>query len=420
VKRPPAPIKRADLSAPVLLLIGSGDRRYREYILAAVARRYRLWLLDAHDPTWQSPYVGGSTVVDPRDAAALLAAARPVVSAHPVAGVFSYDESIVHAAARLAQALGLPGSPPEAVLACRDKATTRRMLTTAGIPQPRCEPVSTVQDAQRAADAIGYPVVVKARGLAGSLGVIRADGPDDVVEAFRAAAAADYPGVPRYQDDVLVEEYLTGPEISVDAVVAGGDCQPMVVAHKRTGLEPFFEETGHTVDGNDPLLQDGELLSQLQQIHNALGFIHGATHTEFKLTPIGPRLVEINARLGGDFIPYLGLLATGTDPAVAAADVAAGITPTAAPQYRRTAAIRFLYPEHDCEVEEVVVHYDRQGPSVHTAVATAGPGARLALPPRGYLARYGHIIAVGEDAEQVAADVDDPRVIELRSRRSAG
>ncbi len=256
---PPVAMQSVDSRTPVLLLIGSGDRRYREYILAAVARRYRLWLLDADEPTWQSAYVERSTVVDQRNFAALLHAAGPVASAYPVAGVFSYDESMVHSAALLAEALGLPGSPPETVLACRDKATTRRILTAAGVPQPRCRPVATARDAQRAADAIGYPVVVKARGLAGSLGVVRADRPDDVAAAFRAAATADYPGVPRYQDDVLVEEFLTGPEISIDAVVAGGECVPTIVARKSTGLEPFFEETGHTVDADDPLLHDAEL-----------------------------------------------------------------------------------------------------------------------------------------------------------------
>lgn len=289
--------------APVLLLMGSGDRRYREYIVAAVSRHFRLWLLDAHEPSWQLPYVEGTSLLDTKNLDELLAEAKKVMQRLPVAGVFTYDESLVHAAARLAEALGLPGSAPDAVLACRDKATTRARLTAADVPQPACTPVSTAAAARRAADATGYPVVVKARGLAGSLGVVRADHGDAVEEAFEAASSANWPGVPRYEADVLVEEYLTGPEISIDAVVVDGVCTPMIVARKQVGMDPYFEETGHTVDAADPLLQDSELLDQLDRIHKALGFEHGSTHTEFKLTPKGPRLVEINARLGGDFIP---------------------------------------------------------------------------------------------------------------------
>ena len=211
----------------------------------------------------------------------------------------------------------LPGASPESVLACRDKATTRALLADAGVPQPASIPVSTAEEARKAADSIGYPVVVKARGLGGSIGVVRVDGPASVEDAFHSSASAQWPGVPRYAADVLIEEYLTGPEISVDSVVASGFVTPMVLARKQVGMEPYFEETGHTVDAEDPLLKDADLTEQLSRIHEALGFEHGATHAEFKLTPNGPRLVEINARLGGDFIPCLGMLATGSDPSVA-------------------------------------------------------------------------------------------------------
>jgi biotin carboxylase len=410
-----------DDEVPVLLLVGSGDRRYREYILAAVSRHFRLWLLDAHEPTWQLPYVQGTTLVDTRDPDALCAASAPILARQPVAGVFTYDEALVHASAQLAQRLGLPGSPPEAVLACRDKAATRALLAEANVPQPASTTVATVEEARKAAEAIGYPVVVKARGLGGSMGVVRADDAEAVTSAFAAASTAQWPGVPRYQADVLVEEFLTGEEISVDSVVVDHEVTPMVIGHKLVGLDPYFEETGHTVDAADPLLTDPELLDQLHRIHKALGFVTGSTHAELKLTPRGIRLVELNARLGGDFIPYLGALASGTDPSVAAACVAAGRVPETRPKTHRTAAVRFLYPEADCEAVEVVVHSERLGPTVHQAVPTATQGTRLVLPPRAYMNRYGYVIAVGDDAGQVAADLADPAsLLELRSRPLEG
>lgn len=399
---------------PALLLVGSGDRRYREYLLAALRPHFRLWLLDSVDPTWQTAHVDGVTVTDTRDPSALAQAAGKL--AFRPDGVLTYDESLVTAVAAFAREAGLPGSPPEAVQACRDKAATRSALAEAGVPQPASRPVSSAEDAVAAADAIGYPVVVKARGLAGSLGVSRAGTAEQVAGAFTAAAGASWPGVPRYDADVLVEELLTGPEISIDAVVENGVCHPLVIARKQTGFEPFFEETGHTVDADDPLFDDDGLLDQLDQVHKGIGFTHGATHTEFKLTPRGPRLVEINARLGGDFIPRLGILAGGADPVVAAGRVAAGLPPAPRRSLRKTAAIRFLYPERDCELTATTVHPGRFGPTVHEALGTAGPGTKLALPPRAYLARYGHVIAVGDDRDQVIADLASAeRLVELHS-----
>ncbi|MEQ0564249.1 ATP-grasp domain-containing protein [Amycolatopsis sp. NEAU-NG30] len=399
---------------PALLLVGSGDRRYREYLLAALRPHFRLWLLDSVEPTWQTAHVDGVTVVDTRSPDALTSAVRELEFRPD--GVLTYDESLVTAVAAFAQETGLPGSPPEAVQACRDKAATRAALTEAGVPQPASRPVASAEEAVAAAGDIGFPVVVKARGLAGSLGVLRADTAEQVAEAFTAAAGASWPGVPRYEADVLVEELLTGPEISVDAVVDHGVCHPLVIARKQTGFEPFFEETGHVVDADDPLFDDAALFDQLDQVHKGIGFTHGATHTEFKLTPRGPRLVEINARLGGDFIPRLGILAGGADPVVAAGQVAVGRAPAPRRALRRTAAIRFLYPDHDCEVTATIVHPERFGPTVHEALGTAGPGTKLALPPRAYLARYGHVITVGDDHAQVVADLAHAgELVELHS-----
>lgn len=403
-------------------MIGSGDRRYREYILDAVAASCQVWLLDGHEVTWQAPYLAGSEVLtEIRDTGALVSAAVRVARSWRPDGVFSYDETLMHAAASVARALSLPGSPPEAVQACRDKALTRATLAAAGIPQPASEAVASAEAALKAAAAIGYPVVVKARGLAGSIGVVRADSADDMTAAFAAASSATYPGAAGYDAGVLVEEFLPGPEISIDCVVSGGTCAITALARKQTGLAPFFEETGHTVDAADPLLADDDLRRQLHQVHHALGYAHGATHSEFRLTPRGPRLVEINARLGGDLIPYLGFLATGAHPALAAAYVAAGRAPVTAPCRRKTAAIRFLYPPRDCEVISAAVREDRLGPSVHQAVVTATPGTRLALPPRGYLSRYGYVIAVDEDPARVATDLAEPdHLFDLQARPLPG
>jgi biotin carboxylase len=399
---------------PLLLLIGSSGRHGREFALRSVAGRYRLWLLQPADVSWEAPYVSGNTVVDNTDVPKLVDAAREVAARHRVAGVFCYDEGLVWPAAFVSQALGLPGSPPEAVAACRDKNATRTALAAAGVPQPTSIGVRDPAEALLASDKIGCPVVLKPRGLAGSKGVVLAGDRDEVAAAYAAAAGVSYPGVPVYDVSVLVEEYVDGPEISIDAVYHDGVCVPLVVAHKRLGFAPFFEETGHVVDGADPLLTDPDLIDILRRAHAALGFHTGVTHTEFRLTPRGPRLIEVNARLGGDMIPHLGHLTTGVDVALAAADVAAGRTPDTEARWHRAATVTSCYPERDIEVTAVTVHQDRITPPVHGATALADPGTVLRLPPRGYLARYGQVTTLADTVAE--ADVDTTGVIEVTGR----
>ena len=149
---------------------------------------------------------------------------------------------------------------------------------------------------------------------------------------------------------VLVEEYADGPEISVDCAVYHGEVLPICLAHKEIGYPPYFEEVGHLVDGADPQLADPAFRQLLEQAHQALGFTDGITHTEFRLTPSGPKLIEVNARLGGDLIPYLGLRATGIDPGLAAAAVACGRRPEVIPDRKRFGAVRFCYVPYEMTI----------------------------------------------------------------------
>jgi biotin carboxylase len=325
-----------------LLLVGTGGRAYREYLLAALGATHDVHLLLGAEPSWERAHVTGWTVLDMADtvgADAMIAAARALDP--PPDGVLSWDEARVLQVAKIAAALGLPGGDPAAVLRCRDKRQTRAALAAAGVPQPAWAAAATVDEALAAADRIGWPVVVKPPAMAASLGVVRVDGPDELTARFGFARDTTLPGAWRYPD-VLVEELLTGPEISVDCAVHRGRVHPLCVARKEVGYPPYFEEVGHVVDGADPLLTDPELLAVVQDAHTALGFTDGMTHTEFKLTPAGPRLVEVNARLGGDLIPYLGLRATGVDPGAAAAAVACGRPPELAADRNLVAAVRFL------------------------------------------------------------------------------
>ncbi|MFD6968082.1 ATP-grasp domain-containing protein [Streptomyces sp. NPDC059979] len=387
----------------VVILVGSGQQAYREYLLAGAARRRPIWILDAAEPTWQTQYVIGSTTVElldrerlVPDQEALIAAAEAVAAEHRVVGVFSYDETLVVTTALIAERLGLPGLTPRGADNCRNKHNTRQLLTAAGLPQPHFAYVTDAGEALAAADSFGYPVVLKPRGMGASIGVIRVDGPEAVRAAFEVADTASHGGNSAYEGGVLVEECVMGPEISIDGAVFDGSWTPLFLAHKEVGLEPYFEETGHMVSATDPLLADEELLGVLREAHRALGIGYGITHTEVKLTSRGPVIIEVNARLGGDLIPYLGSLATGIEPGEVAVEVATGGRPAWTPARARTVGIRFLYPHRNGTVRSVDVPSLPDSPGLLEANVMVRPGTSLLLPPEGYLSRYANVICAGD------------------------
>ncbi|HEU5265518.1 MAG TPA: ATP-grasp domain-containing protein, partial [Jatrophihabitans sp.] len=224
----------------VVLLLGSGRRPYREYLLQGLARHSALWLIDDRPPTWQRSYVVGHSVVPPLDDAGIVADQRRLTDAalglaadRKISGVATYDELQVTAAAYVAEELGVRGLTVAGAVNCRDKARTRDALTAAGLPQPGYAVVHDLAHAIAAADRIGYPVVAKPRGMGMSVGVTRADGPAQLGAAFGLAERACKSGPPSYADGVLIEECVEGPEISVDGVVCDGQYRPFCLARKQ-------------------------------------------------------------------------------------------------------------------------------------------------------------------------------------------
>ena len=395
---------------PPLLVITTGSRKYREYLLASIGARYRVHLFLGAEPTWEREHIAGWTVLsglaDTVDAGEMIEAARRI--GEPPEGVLAWDEARVLQCAKVAAALGLPGGDPAAAMRCRDKHLTRQALSAAGLPQPRSVLVDGVDDALAVAAGIGYPVVLKPRAMAASLGVVRVDTPEELAARFAFARDTTVPGAWRY-DAVLVEEFLTGPEISIDAAVHDGRVYPMFVARKEIGYPPYFEEVGHLVDAADPLLSDRELLRLLQDTHTALGVADGMTHTELKLTPGGgPKIIEVNGRLGGDLIPYLGLRASGIDPGLAAAAVACGREPDVTADRTLVGAVRFFYVEHEDTTIGSVTFRDAALPgAVDRFDVDVSPGDVVSPPPRGTLwGRIAFATAVAPTAGECVAALD--------------
>jgi len=388
-------------SKPLVIVVGSGMRLYREYLLKSIAEHARVFLLTGWRPTWEQPYIEGYAKVDLRDVEQLVAEASAVAGREKVSGVVGWDEVRMVATTELACALGVPATSPESVRRCRDKHETRLALQAAGVGQPRSAVAETLEQASRYAEDFGYPVVIKPRRLAASIGVSTADSPATLQRAFEDALHAIGEGVADRGKGVLVEECVTGEEISVDCALVDGRLWPMFVARKMLGFDPYCEEVGHLVDARDPLLTDPELIWMLRAAHDAIGYRHGITHTEVMLTAAGPKIIEINARLGGDLIPLAASIATGLDIGAVVTAVSIGQLPVLPEYPAELARVDFVYPEFDMRVAEVTIPTGELPPGVQRVAALAAPGQVLRLPPRGHVfSRYGYLITHGQTAAE--------------------
>jgi biotin carboxylase len=399
-----------------ILLLGAGSDVYRRYLLESITREYEVVLARASSTPWADDLVQASHAVAPDDVEPLV----QLAAREHVDGVLTWMESCVEAAAAVSAALGLPGHPPGAARASRDKHLMRTRWAQRGVASAASRLVTDLDSARRAAYAIGFPVVVKPRALAGSVGVVLARDEEELERAFDVAGGAELDRYETVVKGVLVEEYLDGPEVSVESIVHAGRVHAVAVTQKRTGLPPGFEELGHVV-GASPLLCDETLRRLLVDAHAALGLRDGATHAEVRLTAQGPRLVEIAARLAGDLIPKLVRHATGVDLGLAAAAVATGAAPDVRSTAARHAQIAFVYPERSGEVLALSA-----APVVHApdeARWVVAPGARVGVPPEGFIGRLGYVLCV-DDAPDACASrtrtAADAMVAELAGLAAPG
>lgn len=386
--------------SPLLVVIGAGSRVWRGYGLQHIAARHRVALLDEHPPAWANDYVAVSMAVDLADTEAVTQAVAALAADQSVAGVLTYMEQHLAVTARIAERFMLPGNTPSAVEACRDKYLSRSLLAAANVPSARSYLVPDAETAVEYAVLLGGPVVLKPRSMGGSAGVRRADTPDQVRDAFHAARGASLFGLEKTGPaGVLIEEYLDGPEISVECVVLGHDTVHIAaITRKYLGDEPGFQETGHLVDASDPLLADPRIREVALGAVSTVGISCGVMHIEMRLTRQGPRIVEINARLGGDLIPHLVHLATGLNLPQIAADLAVGADPELVLSQSQSAAVRFLYPPVTGHV--TALNTGTFASWLNRFEWTATPGSHVNAPPRATLLdRLALAVVIGPDPD---------------------
>ncbi|WP_406436036.1 ATP-grasp domain-containing protein [Streptomyces sp. NBC_00631] len=380
---------------PLVLVVSPGDEADRGNCLEQVAAAYDIVLLTGAEPSWEKPHIVDHAVADLHHTTALLSAGRALAERHDLDGVVTWDEWNLVPTARLARALGLAANPVEVMRACRNKATARTLFARHGVPSAASMTARTLREAERATRTLGFPAVIKPAAAAGSIGVIRIDRPEELPAAFEFASA----GAHRSREDsgVLVEEYLDGPEVSVECVTHRGTTTAVAVTRKRLGPAPYFDETGHTVDAADPLL--ATVAPTAGAAIKALGITDGVQHVEMRLVGGRPRLIEVNARLGGDMIGHLVHLATGVDLARAAADIACGHTPDLTPNRHQAAAIRLVYPAYSgtLTARRLTAHVG----GLERVRFQRQAGDPLVLPQDGgdlYTARIGFLITTGPTA----------------------
>lgn len=286
-------------------------------------------------------------------------------------GITTFSESRLNLTAALADRRGLPYLSPGTARALTDKFTQRRILAEAGVQATRCRVVHDVAGLGPALAEVGLPAILKPRSGAASAYTVRVDTVaeaaarlGDFLACLPEAARGDSPsGRSRagagWLDGFVVEEMLAGDPavagagwgdyVSVESVTSYGVVRHVEITGKFPLAEPL-RETGYVVPSTLAEQARRQVLELTEAGLHALGVRHGVTHVEVKLTPRGPRIIEVNGRLGG-YVADIVRRARGFDLVRAALAAALGRAADPPPAtYRRYAFQYFITPPMRAEV----------------------------------------------------------------------
>ncbi|MFD9904845.1 ATP-grasp domain-containing protein [Streptomyces sp. NPDC059063] len=393
---------------PRVLVVGGRPahvRKARELGLDVVHAQFPDAYGDGH-----RPHVDQALLLDYVDTDRLLPLVRTLHEAHPFRAAVSLFELGLLPAARINEALGLGGESVATVELLMDKGRMRRHLAARGISPVAAAVGRSTQDVREFAAAHGLPIIVKPIRESGSLGVFRvrdrAD-VDTVAERFRSLddrqwGAGDLACADSF-DAFLMEEFLEGPEISVETLTFDGRHVVVAVTDKETG-GPGFVEVGHAQPSGCPPETLREVTHLVTDFLDAVGLRGGPAHTEIKLTARGPRIVESHNRVGGDRINELTELAHGVDMERYALSAGLGLMEPLAtsPEPRGGAAVRFLTPEPGRVVEVTGVDAVRADPACVDLQLEVGQGDEV--PQLTWNEeKVGHVVARGATATEAIA-----------------
>lgn len=242
--------------------------------------------------------------------------------------------------AAVAKELNIAGVNEDTALKATDKALMRECLQEHNVPIPAFSRVKDYEEYLTAIQQLKGKFIVKPADNSGSRGVFLVK---DINDKETLKYAYDYSKKSSRSGVIIIEEYMEGPEVSVETLSVEGKVHIIAVTDKLTTGAPRFVEMGHSQPSHlaDDIKEQIALVTTAAV--TAIGIENGPSHTEIIVTAQGPKIVEIGARLGGDHITsHLVPLSTGIDMVECCIEIALGHKPELEKKINRGSAIRYF------------------------------------------------------------------------------
>lgn len=331
--------------------------------------------------------------------------------------------------ALLSKHYGCIGNDPKTAFYCKSKYHMRKKLAEAGIREPKFALCKNYEDVKNAVKRIGIPCVAKPIGWHSSFGTFMIRDKKDLEKLESNYKASiefllkeikeicpytkeelDLIGVDdevNMVTDYLVEGYLDGSEISVDAITQDGVTAILGIAEQIRMAPPYFVEVAEKI----PYICDQKTLKKIkrltEQTISAMGIKNSPTHTEIIFTKNGPKIVEIACRSGADNIHDAIYHITGYSTVYENAMIALGIKRNYEIKTRCHTAMRYILPDKEGVLSKITIPEEMaKDPNIIEIKITVKEGSKVAPPPKNF-DFLGYVSVKGDTQEEAEKKLQD-------------
>ena len=401
------------LKTKSLLLISSPSPTKRHIFQRLKAAGAKLTLLSA-ESSWAARYADHYLAADTKDQAETIARVEEYLKDNKIDGALTFWENAVPLCAALCERFGWVGHKVAAATTARNKIATRRALEAHKLQRysPAWAQIKTPKDLERETPRIGFPLVLKPAWGVKSQFVVRVDSLEEARHAFdyiKSNMTPNFDPIFSSGTEILAEAYMDGAEIDVDLLVQDGEVKFHAFTDNFPTKEPFFIETGDAMPSRHEPSDLAAVLDMAKKVVAVVGLTNGALHLEAKIGKDGPKLIELNARMGGDYLCDWIKTVWDVDMVEQHARIDAGLPcdPKILKEPKTHMVGKYLIPPHSGVITTLSQPADEPDPKkVHDVYLQKEPGDPVLVPPEGF-ETIGWVVGRGDTYAEAEENLDE-------------
>ncbi|MEK7065216.1 MAG: ATP-grasp domain-containing protein [Patescibacteria group bacterium] len=303
-----AQISEDSFLGKTILLVNTGSAK-KKFIIQKLKRLGLTLVVLNNEKNWAQPYVDHWIIADTYNHGESIRAISAFLKANnsvKLDGVITFWEDDVLLTSKISDKFELIGIPFSVAKIARNKFLLREFCNANGIKSPRHRLIKAEDDLEMVAQTFKFPLVIKPAYGSGGAFVMKINSAEDLkstYEFIKKSFSTEVETALNDGSEIFVEEYIEGDEVDVDIILQNGKIKFYAISdnfNKDRG--EFFVDSGQASPSSLLESQQAAFIELAEETLEKLGIQNGCIHFEAKSSKDGPMLVDVNLRMGGDYV----------------------------------------------------------------------------------------------------------------------